>query len=236
MKFIYWLLLFIGFLILVTALIIFTAILAQNEEEDFEEKNRELFELSIIHFSDFHARFDEINEETLLPCNEANEDEVCIGGIARMKTVIEDLKARRPNAIVLNAGDNFQGTLWYNLLRHNVTSHFLNFLPIDANVLGNHEFAHGIDGLMPFIKSLNSSFVVANVDSHRQLDFHTLNIKVSDLRGGNISINRIRFNFISSSFSHRCSFHFSLSLSLFHAPPPPSLLTPPKEITHHRAK
>lgn len=37
-------------------------------------------------------------------------------------------------SLYLNAGDNFQGTLWYNLLRWNVTSTFLNMLKADAIV------------------------------------------------------------------------------------------------------
>lgn len=179
MKFIYWLLLFVSFLVLVTGIIVLVAILTEGEEKKLCNKNRELFELSIIHFSDFHARFDEINEKTLLPCDNNDENEVCIGGIARMKTVIDQLIAKRKNAIVLNGGDNFQGTIWYNLLRHNVTSHFMNLLPIDVNVLGNHEFAHGVDGLIPFLESLNSPTVVANLDGRRQQNFHNLKIKVS---------------------------------------------------------
>lgn len=175
MKFIYWLLLFVAFLVLVTAIIIILTIFVETEEESLRE-NRELFELSIIHFNDFHARFDEINARTLQPCAYNNTQEACVGGIARLKTMIDFLISKRPNAIVLNAGDNFQGTFWYNLLRHNVTSYFLNLLPIDANVLGNHEFAHGIEGLKPFLKALNSKVVLANLDHRHQLDFDNFGI------------------------------------------------------------
>jgi 5'-nucleotidase len=38
------------------------------------------------------------------------------------------------NPVYLNIGDNFQGTLWYDLLGWNVTSYFLNLLPADATV------------------------------------------------------------------------------------------------------
>jgi 5'-nucleotidase len=175
MKFIYWLLLFVTLLVLITTLTILVTIFTGVEEENLRESH-ELFELSIIHFSDFHARFDEINEKTFLPCAFNNTEESCIGGIARMKTVIDYLLSKRSNAIVLNAGDNFQGTFWYNLLRHNVTSYFLNFLPIDANVLGNHDFTHGIEGLKPFLESLNSPIVLANLDHHQQLDFDNLGV------------------------------------------------------------
>lgn len=128
-------------------------------DDDINQKG-ELFELSIIHINDFHARFEETNERSL-PCQVS---EKCIGGFARMKTVINQLRAKRKNSIFLNAGDNFQGTFWYNLLRYNVTSHFLNLLPADAITLGNHEFAHRIKGLVPFIRLLESPVIVANID------------------------------------------------------------------------
>lgn len=170
MKFIFWLFL-ASFVI--AAVIILIAIFTEENLRD----NRELFELSIIHFGDLHARFDEINEISLLPCDK--NEESCIGGIARMKTFIDFLISKRKNAIVLNAGDNFQGTIWHNLLRSNVTSHFLNLLPIDVNVLGNHEFDHGIDELLPLIKSLYSPVVLANLDDEQQVNFRELGIKVS---------------------------------------------------------
>lgn len=173
MKFIFWLFILVGFVI--TAVIILIAIFTEASVENLRE-NRELFELSIIHFGDLHARFDEINEISLLPCDK--NEESCIGGIARMKTVIDFLMSKRKNSIVLNAGDNFQGTIWYNLLRANVTSYFLNLLPIDVNVLGNHEFDHGIDGLLPLLKSLKSPIVVANLDDEQQVNLRDLGVKV----------------------------------------------------------
>lgn len=41
---------------------------------------------------------------------------------------------KNPNLILLNAGDNFEGTLWYNVHKWNVTQYFLNKLPTDAYV------------------------------------------------------------------------------------------------------
>lgn len=67
------------------------------------------------------------------------------------------------------SGDNFQGTLWYELLGWNVTSHFLNIEPIaDATTLGNHEFDHGIAGVVPFMQTLKSPIVVANLDDSEE--------------------------------------------------------------------
>lgn len=49
-----------------------------------------------------------------------------------VKKLIEEQEDLNP--IYLNAGDNFQGTLWYNIGRWNVTKEFLNMLPADAMV------------------------------------------------------------------------------------------------------
>jgi 5'-nucleotidase len=91
-----------------------------------------LFELSIIHFNDFHAHFDQTDQYGNM-CKEDQEDS-CVGGIARIATTFKRLKEKRPNPIFLNAGDNFQGTLWYTMYKWNVTAHFLNMLQLDALV------------------------------------------------------------------------------------------------------
>lgn len=95
---------------------------------------QELFPVAIIHFNDFHARFEETNTYS----NEcrASEGEVCIGGYARVVTTVKSLLEKRKDEhpIYLNAGDNFQGTLWYNLFRWNATAYFLNMLPADVMV------------------------------------------------------------------------------------------------------
>ncbi|XP_037916090.1 apyrase-like [Hermetia illucens] len=126
----------------------------------------DLFPVSIIHMNDFHARF-EGTDWSSSPCS--NEDE-CIGGYARVITVVkqlfEDLKESNP--IYLNAGDNFQGTIWYNIGRWNVTQYFLNLVPADAITLGNHEFDHGVEGVVPFLETIKSPMIVANIDDSEE--------------------------------------------------------------------
>ena len=92
----------------------------------------ELFELSIIHINDFHAHFEQ-TDPFGGTCPEGQEKS-CVGGIARIATVVKGLKEERPNPVFLNAGDNFQGTLWYTKFKWNVTAQFMNMLPHDALV------------------------------------------------------------------------------------------------------
>lgn len=66
--------------------------------------------------------------------NTCKATDQCIGGYARVVTKIKELLNERKNPLYLNAGDNFQGTLWYNVHRWNVTSYLLNLLPADVMV------------------------------------------------------------------------------------------------------
>ncbi|ETN57989.1 apyrase [Anopheles darlingi] len=127
-----------------------------------------LFPVTIIHVNDFHARYEETNERSTR-CK-PDEGERCIGGYARIVSRVKSLRQEYAdrNPIYLNAGDNYQGTLWYTLLRWNVTAHFLNLLPADVMTLGNHEFEHGIAGLVPFLDVIQSPIVVANIDDREE--------------------------------------------------------------------
>ncbi|XP_055533444.1 apyrase-like [Wyeomyia smithii] len=127
------------------------------------------FELSIIHINDFHARFEEVDNSSVT-CD-SSDGTACVGGYARMVTVVKELLATRTNPLYLNAGDNFQGTLWYNLHGWNVTAEFLNMLPAHAMTLGNHEFDHGLSGVIPFMDAIKSPLLMVNVDSSDEPEF-----------------------------------------------------------------
>lgn len=74
----------------------------------------------------------------------------------------------------MNIGDNFQGTLWYELLGWNVTKYFLNMLEADATTLGNHEFDRGVPEVVEYLKNLDSDVVVANLDHSEEPDLEGL--------------------------------------------------------------
>ncbi|XP_023287861.1 apyrase [Orussus abietinus] len=137
-----------------------------------KQQQANLFELSVIHLNDFHARFMQTGPSSGT-CYEEVKDK-CLGGIARVYTASHRLMKERRNAIFLNAGDQFQGTLWYTLHRWNVTATFLNMLPHDALTLGNHEFDDKIPGVVPFLKMIDAPVVVANIDATDEPDMKGL--------------------------------------------------------------
>ncbi|XP_041971450.1 apyrase-like [Aricia agestis] len=124
-----------------------------------------LYRLDIIHYNDFHARFEETSVET--PTCRFNNNS-CLGGFPRLYAEIMSLTRQKPNFILLNAGDSFQGTYWYSLLKWNVTQEFMNLLPHDAHAIGNHEFDDGPEGLAPYLSALTAPVIAANMDSSKE--------------------------------------------------------------------
>ncbi|KAJ8687576.1 hypothetical protein QAD02_023370 [Eretmocerus hayati] len=96
------------------------------------------------------------------------EKQKCVGGIARIAKIVHRLKEIRSNAVFLNSGDYFQGTLYYDLFRGNITAHFMNKLPHDAMTIGNHDFDDGISGLAAFLKGLKAKVVVSNINTDEE--------------------------------------------------------------------
>lgn len=122
------------------------------------------YELSIIHFNDFHARFEPVDAATSGRCKPGDE-ESCVGGFARLFTLISRLREQYKNNLVLNAGDVFTGSLWFTLFKWNVTSTFMNMIPQDAMTIGNHEFDTFVSGLVLYLKAVKYPVVAANIDA-----------------------------------------------------------------------
>lgn len=89
----------------------------------------------------------------------------CFGGIARMKTVLDELRADHPDNLVINAGDEFQGTLFYSFYGPEKISEAVNLLEYDIMTLGNHEWDGGDEELGEFLNNLTYPVVSANVKS-----------------------------------------------------------------------
>ena len=111
------------------------------------------FTLTILHTNDIHAHV----EPTLIKGK-------TYGGYARVATLIRRYRASDPNPILLNAGDTFQGTLYYNVYRGLADAHLMNLSGYQAMALGNHEFDDGPAGLLPFVQSVQFPVLCANLD------------------------------------------------------------------------
>ncbi|XP_059608975.1 protein 5NUC-like [Phlebotomus argentipes] len=127
----------------------------------FQEGN---YELIILHNNDMHARFDQTNAQSNACRQQEELDSKCYGGFARVATIVRKYRADNNNVLFLNAGDTYTGTPWFTLYNNVISSEMMNILHPDAISLGNHEFDNGVDGLVPFLNSVEFPVLAANLD------------------------------------------------------------------------
>ena len=123
------------------------------------------YELNILHINDLHSRIEAINKfDSTCSAEEEGKGE-CFGGVARLKTAIDTQRQALAgkNVLLLNAGDNFQGSLFYTTYKGAVEAEFLNLMKFDAMTVGNHEFDDSEDGLATFLDKVAFPVVTANV-------------------------------------------------------------------------
>ncbi|MCJ9724645.1 5'-nucleotidase/apyrase family protein, partial [Agrobacterium sp. BETTINA12B] len=123
------------------------------------------YQLNILHFNDFHSRVESINKfDTTCSAAEEAKNE-CFGGAARMKTMIDQRRAALAgqNVLVLDAGDNFQGSLFYTTYKGAAEVEFINDMKIDAMTVGNHEFDDGEEPLAAFLDKAQFPVITANM-------------------------------------------------------------------------
>ncbi|RMX39597.1 hypothetical protein pdam_00004020 [Pocillopora damicornis] len=120
--------------------------------------------LTVLHTNDHHGRFEETDTSGGLCFPRLAKAGECFGGVARRATMIKKIRAEEKNVLLLSGGDVFTGTLWYLAYRGNASRKFMNELGYDAMALGNHEFDDGVDNLVAFLKAVNFSVVVSNLN------------------------------------------------------------------------
>eukprot|EP00794_Sanderia_malayensis_P002836 gene2836-3279_t len=126
------------------------------------------FELTILHTNDVHARIQETNVYGGRCSTADSTAKKCFGGVARRQTVIKQIRKRDQNVLLLDAGDQFQGTVWFTVYQGKATADFMNMLGYDAMTIGNHEFDMGPGQLASFLKLLNFSVVSSNMDVSKE--------------------------------------------------------------------
>jgi len=115
----------------------------------------EAYKLRIIHTNDHHARIEPVLTGTPpVPLH---------GGVSRRKTLIDAIREEGGNQILLDAGDVFQGTLWFTQYLGQADLEFYNALGYEAVTIGNHEFDKGQQPLAEFLKRTTFPVLSANI-------------------------------------------------------------------------
>jgi 5'-nucleotidase len=121
--------------------------------------------ITILHTNDVHSHIDPFGPEDGRNANK--------GGVARRAALVENIRKENPNTLLLDAGDIFQGTPYFNFYGGELEFKLMSMLKYDAATIGNHDFDNGIDGLYAQIPHAKFEFVSANYDfTNTVMDTH----------------------------------------------------------------
>lgn len=122
------------------------------------------YKLTILHTNDFHSRFEPISKYDSGCGSEDNAEGKCFGGSARLVTAIDEARKRTNNSILVDGGDQFQGSLFYTYYKGQVAAEMMNKMGYDAMTVGNHEFDDGPEVLRGFMDAVDFPILMSNAD------------------------------------------------------------------------
>ncbi len=103
--------------------------------------------LVILHTNDMHS-------------NVRPEQLTKPGGMVRVKAAVDSIRRAEPYVMLLDAGDDVQGQMYFTLFKGEVEYEMMNRMGYDAATIGNHEFDNGIESL---------------ADNYRRVEFPVIN-------------------------------------------------------------
>ena len=158
-----------------------------------------VYEITILHTNDFHARFRPISKYDNNCSAKNNAKGKCFGGSARLSSAIEDARSRHSNTKLLDGGDQFQGTLFYNLYKGKVAAEMMNMLGYDGMAVGNHEFDDGPETLRVFMDSVDFPVLMANANVDMEPELKDQLQKSTTLYKNNRKIGLIGINTVDTA-------------------------------------
>lgn len=108
--------------------------------------------LVILHTNDTHSQIDAFKDK----------DGSMVGGIYCRAAIIDQVRQENKNVLLLDAGDYFQGTPYFNFFKGATEIKFMNLLGYQAAALGNHEFDNGSKMLAKQLSKAKFPIVCAN--------------------------------------------------------------------------
>ncbi len=126
--------------------------------------------LTILHMNDFHSRHEPVDARALTCKPGARPD--CLGGVARLASALLAERAAAEAAgravLLVDAGDQFQGSLYYTAWHGEVELAVMHALGTEAMAVGNHEFDNGPETLAAFVRQARFPVLSANTDTTRE--------------------------------------------------------------------
>ena len=118
--------------------------------------DRHLVKITILHTNDMHSRIE--------PFPLDGGKFAGMGGMSKRASLIKKIRKEQPNVILLDSGDIFQGTPYFNYFGGELEFKLMSQMGYDAATIGNHDFDGGIEGLHKQLPNASFPFVIANYD------------------------------------------------------------------------
>lgn len=132
--------------------------------------------LTILHTNDWHSRIEPFPDDGGRNANR--------GGAVRRMRLIQQVRAAEPNVILLDSGDIFQGTPYFNFFAGELEMKLMTQMGYDASTIGNHDFDAGMENLVTQLGHADFPMLCANYDfKGTPLEGKTMPYKVFN-RGG----------------------------------------------------
>ena len=110
--------------------------------------------LTILHTNDMHSR--------IFPFPINHSKYPGLGGMTRIAKLIEDVRTFEKNVLLLDAGDIFQGTPYFNRYKGELELKMMSQMGYNASTIGNHDFDNGVEGLSRVIHHADFPFLCSN--------------------------------------------------------------------------
>lgn len=130
------------------------------------KKDKKVRSLTVLHTNDTHSHVDPFSsDDAKYPGR---------GGVVSRYRLIEDIRQQKENVLLLDAGDIFQGTPYFNKFGGVLEMKLMEAMKYDAATMGNHDFDGGIPGFLKAQQEVSFPFLCANYDfTNTVLNKHT---------------------------------------------------------------
>ena len=137
--------------------------------------------ITILHTNDVHSYID--------PFPKDDPRSPGMGGVAKRAAIISEIRKENKNVLLLDAGDIFQGTPYFNYYGGELEFKLMSMMKYDASAIGNHDFDNGLEGLVSQMPNANFEFLSANYDfKNTVLDGFVKPYKIFTLQGIKIGV------------------------------------------------
>ena len=112
--------------------------------------------ITILHTNDQHSRIEPFDSSYTKNPNQ--------GGFARRAHLIKEIRKQEKNVLLLDSGDIFQGTPYFNLFGGELEFKLMSMMGYDASTMGNHDFDNGLEGFLKVLPNAKFPFICSNYD------------------------------------------------------------------------